>query len=493
MKQLHKIKYRAKNIRSNPTFTRALIFIVVFGIAGGALLIFTRAATPTLTYESEQQTLTSCASVVDDATASNSKAISFGCPVVPPPPPVGFVHPGVVYTKSQIDSWSTSSSEYTRLKSTSAACLDGPATTTNECNSKWTPINYGTRIDSGGNATCTGCELNDGLKDQSGAAKIQAVLWAADGNVSRRNKVVAYLDGFKQVTSYEWDSTEQYRLVSGWGCTNLAQAAEIVGYHDTGFETFLRKCYDITDWPTNPNWHASFADSKLAIAAYLGDSSLWANAKSYFYERIAQSIYLSKYDKGYVIPMHNEDNVLNGGTSSSLVPKLLHAPPGTQNTSRTVSHWGYGGNAPQITTSLKAEYPAGTPLPDGTNAERTRDLGHVSMSLGAWMHGLRTIYSQGQADMNTDSDYKKAYDRLLAAYDYHSGRIYTYLTTGAIPAPVPIKGEGGPEFKQTYYGARTLFGTATPQSVKNMLLRSEVTGYSPSGANHLVAEAFADQ
>ena len=132
----------------------------------------------------------------------------------------------------------------------------------------------------------------DVFRDESVYLKVQAVLWAADGNAARRNKIVALLNDLRAVASFQWDSVEQYRLVAGWAATNLAQAAAIVGYSDPGFRHFLvQVCYPILDWTGGPNWHASFADSKLAIAAYVGDAALWADAKAYFYRRIAQQIY----------------------------------------------------------------------------------------------------------------------------------------------------------------------------------------------------------
>jgi hypothetical protein len=34
------------------------------------------------------------------------------------------------------------------------------------------------------------------------------------------------------------------------------------------------------DWPGAGNWQGSFADSKLAVAAYLNDDALYADAKA---------------------------------------------------------------------------------------------------------------------------------------------------------------------------------------------------------------------
>lgn len=394
--------------------------------------------------------------------------------------PDPFVHPGVVYTQADIDSWSTSSPEYTRLAATGAASL------TRE------PWVFGTQISSGGDARCTDCDLNTGFRDQSGHAKVQAVLWAADANDARRELVIAYLSEYRTVTSIEWDPVEQYRLVSGWACTNLAQAAEIVDYRDDQFQRFLREvCYPIMDWTGGPNWHASFADSKLAIAAYLGDAELWADAKAYFHERIKQSIYHASYDGAEVFPLHVEDTQTTNPDGTSTVPPRLHAPPGTPHLNRTRAQWGASHDPDgqgQINDDYTLNPKYGAPV-NGMNAERLRDLGHVNMGLGAWMHGMRTLKAQGESDAD---EYEEAYERLLAAYAYHAQRVLVYEQTGTIPAPVPVNGDGGGARFQGYHGAQRLFGGDTPESVLDMLGRSEVQDFAAAGANHMVAEAFAD-
>ncbi|GIH07954.1 hypothetical protein Rhe02_60210 [Rhizocola hellebori] len=357
----------------------------------------------------------------------------------------GFGHP--VYTRAEIDAWSTGSAEYTRLAGSWAGNV----------NRDYAP--FGPEISS---------VERDVFRDESVYIKVQAVLWATDGNAARRNKVIALFNDLRGVTSFQWDSVEQYRLVAGWSATNLAQAAAIIGYSDSGFRRFLVSvCYPIMDWPGNPNWHASFADSKLAIAAYVGDPALWADAKAYFYQRIAQSIYHATYDGNKVRPL------LNASGSPSI--------------SATRNHWGggWGESANQINTDLTPINPA--QFPNGTNAERTRDLGHVSMGLGAWMHGARTILAQG----NTLEAHAR--DRLRAAYAHHAQRVLAYLNTGVIPAPATARGDGGEAYLMAWFGACRLFGANTPAEVQTLCRHGQVTGRPAAGANHLVAEAFADR
>lgn len=352
-------------------------------------------------------------------------------------------HP--VYTHVEIDAWSTSSPEYARLARSWAGNVNRSHTS------------YGTEVNTA---------ERDVFRDESVYIKVQAVLWAADDNPARRAKVVTMLDQLRTVTSFQRDPAEQYRLVAGWASTNLAQAAAIVEYHDPGFIRFLTDvCYPILDWSNGGNWHASFADSRLAIAAYTGDATLWADAKAYFYQRIAQSIYHSGYDGATVRP-------------------LLGAN-GTPAVTLTRNHWGGTWGATQINSDFTPIQPAR--FPNGTNAERTRDLAHVSMGLGGWLHGARTIRAHG------DQLEPHAYDRLSAAYAHHGHRVLTYLNTGVIPEPATTRGDGGDAYTQAWFGGCTFFGSDTPTDVRTLCNHPRVTGASPAGANHLVAEAFADR
>jgi len=362
--------------------------------------------------------------------------VAFDTPPAPSPYPI--------YTKAEVDAWSTSNPEYTRLAGSWAG------------NVNRTYAAYGTEISS---------VERDVLKDESVYIKTQAVLWAADGNLARKNKIIALLDDMRTITSWQWDSVEQYRLVSGWATTNLAQAAAIIGYRDPQFTRFLvNVCYPIMEWTGSNNWQASFADSKLAIAVYVGDAALYADAKAYFHKRIAQSNYHSAYDGNKVVPMLNAN--------------------GTPNVSQTIATWGGYWGAPQVQSDFTFVNPSY--VVDGFNSETIRDLGHVSMGLGGWMHAARTIVAHG------DTVEKQAYDRLRAAYTLHAKRVLAYKNTGSTPAPATVKGDGGGAMNQSWYGARKFFGSATPADVVTICNHPDVKAYPAAGANHLVAEAFAD-
>ena len=157
---------------------------------------------------------------------------------------------------------------------------------------------------------------------------------------------------------------------------------------------------------------------------------------------------------------------------------------GTPDVSQTINTWGGYWGAPQIKSDFTFVDPSY--VVDGFNTETIRDLGHVSMGLGAWMHGARTILAHG------DALEQQAYDRLRAAYELHAKRVLSYKNTGATPPPKTVKGDGGGALNQAWFGARKLFGTATPAGVVTLCNDPDVKGYAAAGANHLVAEAFAD-
>lgn len=459
-----------------------LVAAAVVGLVGAALAYSSFAASiETAAVETEAGVMVGAQSMAD-AQASGGFASQFTAT------PQSRIHPGVVYTQADIDAWNTGNANYTKLAATGAACISS-------CAAKHTPVVFGAVINNN-DASPSGdstTELNAGLKDQSGFAKVQAVLYRADGNEARRTKVISYLEQYRTVTGFEWDHIEQYRLVAGWGCSNLAQAAELVAYRDVQFDRFLTDvCYPLLDWSNGPNWHAAFADAKLGIAAYVGSESLWADAKRYYYERIKQSIYYAPIDGATVYPMHTEDQVQNAGTPSSYVSPTLHAGAGTPSSSMTQTQWGKEydpGNVGQVNANYTINSAFGAAV-DGMNAERLRDLSHINLGLTGWMHGLRTLRAQGES---VTPEYIQAYNRLKAGYSYHAQRVYQYAQSGTIPAPVPANGDGGIGRFMGYYGAQALFGADTPQSVLDMLGLTEVnTTYAATVSTYNVAEKFAD-
>lgn len=311
------------------------------------------------------------------------------------------------------------------------------------------------------------------LRDDSVWAKSMAVLAATTGDPAMTTRIGALhnnLDLYQVTRSWVADPvTETQRLNCAWIVCNMLTAAALIGYvPSTGFETFLRDaCFPILDWKQNGNWHAVFAAAKLAIAALLRDAALWATARAYFDLRLPQSIYL--------------------GVDGPTVP-LMRGTSGALSTSTTTAQWGaqyHAGASAQVDATL-AVSSKGLPFPDGTNAERLNDHGHVNLALGGWVHAARTILAQG------DTLAPGQRERIVALANYHATRVLPYLQAGIHVAPWPAGGAGGQEYKQAWLPARRFAAGDAGPALTAICAHPAVTGYPPAGANHLTAEIFAD-
>lgn len=376
-----------------------------------------------------------------------------------------------VYTSAEIDSWTRSSPGYTGLAATGSA------------NTSYTVVDFGT--------SHTQASLRGTMLGQSQRCKIQAGLWAADGNAARKSKAVELLDAVKDITRIDTDADpSKDALEASWWVPNYVQGAAIVGYTNANFANLLRNVvYPTQDWTTAPNWHATFASARLQIAAYLKDPVLWDDAVAYFHYHVPRMIYHAAYDKGFVVP-------LRSGSWPSKQTASIHS-------GLTNNHWGNGWNsAPQVAVvastnvqPYRATYDAtygpshsmAMPFPNGTDGERRRDISHQSMTLAGLVQAARTIKAQN-VTLNVEM-----HDRIRAFASYHGHRVLSYLQSGVIPEPKPIEGSGGTGCVRAWYGTRALFRSSTPSSVTALLARPEVSGASAAGALHLTAELFMDR
>lgn len=352
----------------------------------------------------------------------------------------------VVYTQTVIDSWAAGS-EYDRLN---AAISEGR-----------TLQNPGSQVTLAQLSAC---------RDDAVWAKGMAVLYAVDADPTRLAALQRYFGYYHSVTGWEVDTgTQTQRLNAAWILDNMTQAAGIVGYSHASFDSFLldvcllpgaAMADALLDWNLNPNWHGGFAAARLGIASHLGDVGLFADAWDYFSLRLSQSIYHSAYDGGTVVPLRNEaGSILNQSTQN---------------------HWNQQG------TQINASYEPVIAMPDGTNAERTRDHGHVSLGLGSFTHGALTILASGRTERAEDRD------RLVTAWNYHASRMLPYFQTREQVAPWPGNGVGGPEYQQGWFPAVRYCGADASTDLLDVIGESEVATYSASGANNLCAEMLAD-
>ena len=116
-------------------------------------------------------------------------------------------------------------------------------------------------------------------------------------------------------------------------------------------------------------------------------------------------------------------------------------------------------------------------------------LGTALAAMGGWRYARASAPLAGPIVLISIDTLRADH---LPAYGYHGDRVLAYLTTGVIPTPTTVRGDGGGALKQGWFGGRRLFGSNTPASVVTLTGRPEVIGYPSAGANHMVAEQFAD-
>jgi hypothetical protein len=405
--------------------------------------------------------------------------------VTPPDPEFG--HP--VYAQDEINSWSTSSPEYTRL-----------ANRTHYGNVNALPSNA-----LGYSTTMTNQQLEylstgpNGGKADAIYMKCQAVLWAADGNELRRTKVHQMLFGLSPVTSIAElaGSANQADLAASWAFPNIVQAAAITGYPKETMDPLFRYVFGWMSILAQPNQHASVADAKLCIAAYLEDQNLWDDAVAYFETKIRQSIWHSDINDGFRV-----DPILD----SSGLPHNI-----------TEQQWGYGiGGTPsdfvnpmtplnsgyawcmteRFGTGSAKHFDLCAPFRiDGMNGECRRDLDHVSMSYAGWSNCIRTIRAQG---FEPSADAMTLY---AAGVQFHYNRVLDNIVTLTAPSgpqcqappvnPLSTTDKGG-RFLGAH-SARVVLGDDTPQEVIDFLETSTMAAFHPEGDLAWVAHAFTDE
>jgi hypothetical protein len=298
--------------------------------------------------------------------------------------------------------------------------------------------------------------------------KCQAVLYATNKTQAHKDAVWGFLDKFAGITTRTQTFTDNTRVDLAWITTNICQAAALTGYPKLRIEDFLRFVYKYLDWWAGGNWHASEADSRLAVASYLEDMVMWADAKAFYYWHLPRANWM---------PVDGDS--VKGIPGTQLWPGKATLPA---NAAATSFQW----NLQTSETSLKV--PAF--FKGGNNAEDARDLSHVGgLGTGGWVNATNTILAAG------DTLEPGTLERLRTHVDRHATRCLYYLTTGKLPIdPTPSQGNGvgGTGLLQAWTKTQRLFGANTPQSVLDMLKRSDVTGYAPGGVLHNAAELFAD-
>ena len=332
-----------------------------------------------------------------------------------------FIHPGVVYSKPQLNfvagKISAGSAPWTTELATMKGRKAGSGANNGKayCDLTWT-ANPRSEVGRG----------SSGSPDQGGsdlmmdmtAALVDALLWAYTGDRARASKCAEILNAWGAVfTKILFDTTtwSDGKLLSGWVGSLAGRAVELLRYTGyvprsgevapnwTNIDRILR---DVilplsTVWHTGSggNWIASFVDSTMQIGVALSDKATFDLA-CLRWRRVVPSLFYLKSD---VNPYPN----LQG---------LPIVPPWTQ--------W----DKPTTTAaSIKSAWGNPTSWPNGLEFEQFRDFHHTSMSFAAVANAAETAWHQGVKLWDEEQT------RIVTAVELATGFIYDCWVNGNNP------------------------------------------------------------
>jgi hypothetical protein len=296
----------------------------------------------------------------------------------PAPPPVPFVHPGVLVGQAQLDlarqkvaagvaPWRAA---YAQLRASSYASLS------------WRPKPRAT-VECGSNSNPDrGCTDE---RDDAVAAYTDALVWYVSRDQRYAAKAIQILDAWPPVLKQHTNSNA--KLQAGWAGATFARAAELVRYSGAGwsaaaatrFGTMLRTVFVpllIDGAPgANGNWELIDVDALSGMAVYLDDHTTFAKALALWRARVPAYVYL-KSDGPTPVP-----------------------PPGSGHMSKS---------------DLVAYWQGQSTFVDGLAQETCRDFGHTGWGLEAAVHTAETARLQG-VDL-----YGEQATRLVAGYEFHA-------------------------------------------------------------------------
>jgi Alginate lyase len=316
----------------------------------------------------------------------------------------GFVHPGVLVSRGQLDlarskvsagaePWK---SAYAKMRSSKQASLTWTAKprATVECGP-----------DSEPNLGC-GEETGDAV-----AAYTDALMWSVTQDRRYADKAIELMDAWSATIKAHKNSNSP--LQAGWAGSNWARAGEIIRYTYTGwpedrinrFAGMLRNVYlPVVAKPkpdSNGNWELIMKDSAISIAVFLDDRTAFDAAVAIWRKRVPAYIYLSK---------------------DGPLPAF---PPGTKmHTRDELVHYWHGQST----------------FVDGLSQETCRDFGHTGWGLDAMVHAAETARIQG-LDL-----YGEFSDRITKAFEFHAqyeqgAEVPAWLCGGKIKTGIGAIGE----------------------------------------------------
>jgi len=239
--------------------------------------------------------------------------------------------------------------------------------------------------------------------DDAQAAYAQALLWYYTGNHAYADKAIEIMDAWSS-TLREIKFAEPINPVDGlpqfeggktqaaWGGSLFARAGEIIRYSGAGwsaadvdrFESMLHDIYlpiTITNWTNGANWMTTLAEATISIGVFTDDRAAFDAGIASWRSKVPSTIYM---------------------TSDGPLP--VPPSPGYDTATEFYNLW-----------YKPSSYVA------GLHQEALRDISHMGMGLGAMSDGAQTAMIQG-IDLWGEEQV-----RILAGYELAAGYVNQYL------------------------------------------------------------------
>ena len=326
-------------------------------------------------------------------------------PTAPPQEGVGFQHPGVLVDRTQLEEikanvtagrepWASAFDKVRRSNYASLSYVPAPVAVVQAAskgNQSYLDANGLSNI--GDQA-----QLND-----SRAAYTHALLWYATGNQAHADKAIEIMNAWSStLTEIKFDQPRRTdnnvqvwnngKLQAGWGGALFARAGEIIRYSSAGwsntdiarFETMLHDVYlplTIDGWTGGANWLMTLAETTISIGVFTNDRAAFDAGIALWRSKAPTTIY------------HQTDGALPLPANSKM-----------DTADRINNYW----RNPNF-------------YPNGLQGETLRDLGHMTMGLGALANAAETAYLQG-IDL-----YAEQAPRITAGFELQARFVNDYL------------------------------------------------------------------
>lgn len=453
---------------------RTSLLVTSCMLVGIAFLVISQAATTNFSIEPETGTKSPAAAVITSSQASGGAAVRFSDAAS------GFVHPGILVNKAQLDFTKAKIAAGQQPWLNAYNQLKGSFLASKSYTPKPVPKLQCTTSGLLADYAQLGCT---DINNDSAAVYAQALMWYYTGDAAYANKAVEIMNAWsttlKEVPLDDPNGSDpkndaeffQSRLILGWSAESIIRGAEIIRHTSTNwasadsnrFEGMLRTIYYphlAEGWTGTGNGAGSWADGLVNMGIFMDDRTIFNLGIQHWKQNTRSMVYL---------------------TSDGATPIPYLSPRDNKN--KTPNYW-------TVTRYI-----------NGLESETCRDMGHAYMGLGAMANTAETARLQG-VDLYGDPEFK---NRFLASFelnaDYVNQMLDQMATTGQTvaqvtsstwtPANFPcsdFKDGGGSAFlgqELAYNHFANRLGIAMPNT-KKLLDRKR----PQAGGNHLFFETL---